>query len=96
MTGILAVKEQGASTNPKPGDLVRHYKGGIYCVLLIAKDEADPSKERVIYCAATPDKNGRRPIWDRTITSWTSPAGGFARYVTITRDEAPKKSRGTP
>lgn len=66
MTPRLVAKE--ASVSPKAGDVVQHYKGDLYIVLMIARDE-ETTRERVIYTACKPPARVSQ-IWDRKLEEW--------------------------
>ena len=78
--GNLVVDVQ--SFDPKPGDVVQHYKGGIYIVLMVGRDEAT-GKVVVIYSPCTPPK-GKTPVWVRRRDDWVScPSPGVPRYRSL-------------
>ena len=54
-----------------PGKRYRHYKGGEYTVLAIARLESDPSIECAVYQAEyDTDDYGRKPIWIRALSEF--------------------------
>lgn len=69
----VALMVDNASIWPQPGDVVQHYKGGLYIVLLLAVDE-ETQRERVIYMEAKPPQKGKRParVWDRRLEEWSA------------------------
>src|SRR5690348_2592047 len=65
-----------------PGSRWKHYKGGIYTVLMMAKEEAN-GQEVVVYQEFGP---GERQVWVRPAHEWTKTfltngADGRAVYV---------------
>lgn len=61
---------QFASVFPQPGDVVLHYKGGLYIVLFLAVDEAS-EQDVVVYTACKPPaKNAKQRTWVRTLKNW--------------------------
>jgi hypothetical protein len=48
----------------KPGDIVRHFKGGFYIILVIAINTETKEKE-MIYQSLNLEKNGDKNIWAR-------------------------------
>lgn len=51
--------------DPEPGERYRHWKtGDEYEVICVAREEANPSRQHVIYRA----KDGTK--WTRPLTSW--------------------------
>lgn len=88
----MTLRTGSASLNPKPGDVVLHYKGGLYLVLLIALDE-ESMEERVIYMECKPPKARakRARVFDRRISDWIKPAKQLSerfsepRYLEVLR-----------
>ena len=60
---------------PQPGEVWRHWKGGLYEVVCLAIDEA-LGRTMVVYAPVGPDE----PVWVRTLFSWmhrfTGPSRG--------------------
>lgn len=52
--------------NPTPGSIWRHYKGGHYRVLAVARTEADPAEVVVVYQALYGDFT----VWTRPKDKW--------------------------
>lgn len=77
---------EGASIFPQPGDVVQHYKGGLYIVLMLATDE-DTGKERVVYTPCLPPKKGQRvKVWGRLASDWAKRVNATTpRFLTIRR-----------
>lgn len=70
---------------PKPGDVVRHYKGGVYSVLALGADADDPDVDVVVYRSADDGA-----VWVRRLSDWQRPTdGGLERFVRITREAFP-------
>lgn len=51
----------------EPGQVFRHYKGGLYTVVAVGIDEAT-MKPMVAYCS-----NLRGDVWFRTLDNWQEP-----------------------
>ena len=64
------------ATAPKPGELWRHYKGGLYEVLMLATNEADKVSV-VVYRL----HDGTGDTWVRPVTSWLSTVGDGRRFT---------------
>jgi hypothetical protein len=80
--GVLHVSD--ASLNPRPGDRVRHYKGGLYNVIAIAIDEATLASV-VVY-----QEVSGSPFWVRTLENWRTPVKGLTpRFITIWNGRKP-------
>lgn len=60
----------------KTNSYYRHYKGGLYHVLLIAKDE-ETQEQRVIY------KGIDGKIWDRKLSVWIENVNGQPRFTKV-------------
>lgn len=63
----LVVNE--VSINPQPGDVVQHYKGGLYIVLMLAHCEVN-GETRVIYSECKPPARRALRAWDRRLSDW--------------------------
>lgn len=63
--------ESRASDKPVIGGLYQHFKGGVYQVIALAKDEADVNRTLVIYRSI---KYG--DVWARELSSFLSEVDG--------------------
>lgn len=70
---------------PAAGDSVRHYKGGLYVVVGVAKDEAGEVGDRVVYRSTADGK-----LWMRSPANWLQAAWDGTQYVRRFTVVAPK------
>jgi hypothetical protein len=76
--------------DPRPGDIYRHYKGGLFTVVARAVKE-DSLEPLVIYWS-----NASRQMWARTLDDWRSSVDTETEYVLpdgTTRMGRPRFSR---
>lgn len=56
---------------PQIGGFYRHFTGGIYVVLAIARDYNNPDTKLVVYCEFDGDES---ESWARPLDDWRNPA----------------------
>ncbi len=54
---------------PKAGQTYRHYKGGIYVVICLARDVDDSDRRHVVY-QAKDGQTGKGETWVRPLSEW--------------------------
>lgn len=59
---------------PSPGERARHYKGGLYRVLAVGRDESTLAPV-VVYESL--DNHG---VWVRSLKDWLTPVSGAPRF----------------
>lgn len=61
-----------------PGALYRHYKGGLYRVLYLAK-HTETMEELVVYVNA----NDESLVWARPLSMWNDRVGDTVRFLKV-------------
>lgn len=56
----------GMDRGPQPGQVWKHYKGGFYKIVAVAKKEAQPTAKTVIYQALQEPFD----VWERPLAEW--------------------------
>lgn len=56
----------GMDRGPQPGQVWKHYKGGFYKIVTLAKKEAQPGTKTVVYQALQEPFD----VWERPLAEW--------------------------
>ncbi len=66
--------QQQATGGPQPGEIYRHYKGGLYTVVCMS------IKEDTLELLVTYHSNKKRTIWTRTVANFCEDVNGRPRF----------------